>query len=235
MKSIIEKALPATDYKLKIIADKYDLSKPDQKTKYLKQALEVVSALGSNSQKDAYLEVVKQKTNIPIDILRKDLSGNGSNVKNAPDALKEQSQTREDATIKAMQFVVASHLFSQPWADYDKEITDCIKNRTIKQLYHTICQRHQDGQKLQVSSIFDMFDVDNEYQIKQILSYNFASVGERNEKYYQDCKNLMKTALLKEQQQHAVERFKAETDPEKRKQITIEISQILSKLKNKKM
>ena len=65
---LIEKAIPALDYKLISLSKRYNLTNNFDKRKYLAEAFEIIKALGTNSEQEVYLKLLSKLTNISVDI-----------------------------------------------------------------------------------------------------------------------------------------------------------------------
>jgi len=85
-----------------------------------------------------------------------------------------------------------------------------------------------------ISSIFDIFDVDENKDIKDIIDFNFH-LYEGNEKnyFYDSLKSIYKIGIEQKEEQ-LKEMYKTEQDLTKRREIVMELGKI-TKMKNRKL
>ena len=227
-------ALPVTDYKLKVCAEKYDLSKPNEKQNYIKEAMSIIGKVELESEKEPYFEIIKQKTNVPMDILRRDSKNSGSSTKF--DSVEESPVLtyREDGNIKATKFVIASLLHKKDYARFSKILEVGINNPDLKKLYRILLEYNQSNKQFPITMIFDYFDVEKSQSVQDLISYDFSKVGDEN-KYFEECLWQIKESNLKQQQTQLTEKYKSETDLQKRREIANELNNVLKQLKNKRV
>ena len=119
----LDAAMPLIDYKIHAVERKYDLSRSEEKRKFVAEALKVVSEAESESVKEELLKKLRDQTGITYHALERDLQG----VKKAPQTEtltpQAQEQTRiaetafgTDKRVKAVRFILAAKLFSAPYA-----------------------------------------------------------------------------------------------------------------------
>ena len=232
----LNNAEDAIEYKLSSLSNKFNLNDSFQKNKYITNALDIISNLDSNSQKEIYLKFLSKKVNISIDVLRRDLFG--STYKNSTQAIKEELAeedkfiVRQDGHIKALKFIVASIVHKQPYAIETLSKNLKFKNSNYQNLYDFVVANHNQNKTYTISSLFDVFDVDNNPDIKEIIDYDF-SVYPDKETYFEECFNKIALINLKQKQEELTQSFKTETDLDKRREIANELYKITKELKTK--
>ena len=90
------------------------------------------------------------------------------------------------------------------------------------------------NKKFTISSLFDIFDVDENPDIKDIIDFNFAEFGEKEEPYFKQSLKVIYSMGLKMKQEKLMEEYKTETDLTKRRNIAMQLSIVTKELKNKK-
>ncbi len=233
LKEEIENALPITDYRLKMCEKKYNLSIASEKQNYIKEAISIIGKIEFDSEREPYFEIIKNKTNVPVDVLRRD-----SNSINVPKTSQEAEQTvlsyREDGNIKAIKFVFASLLHKKDYATFNKLIEEGAASPELKKLYQLLKDSHDNNKDFLITTMFDVFDVESSQTLKDIINYEWAE--NQNEKvYYQECLWQIKEQTLKNKQQTLALQYKAETDLVKRREIAKLLNEVLIELKNKKV
>ena len=70
----IDTAIPANDFILKSIADRYDMNNNIQRAKCVKYMLDVVAGFETDSEREIYLSLVQKLTGLSLSVLRNDLN-----------------------------------------------------------------------------------------------------------------------------------------------------------------
>ncbi len=115
----LDAAMPLIDYRLHTLERKYDLSKPEEKRKYVSSALKIIKTAESSATKEELLKRLSGKAGISYAALERDLE----NVKGAAEeetvAQTEkiaEAEAGTDKHKKAKRFILAAKLFSAPYA-----------------------------------------------------------------------------------------------------------------------
>ena len=227
LREYIENAVVATDFKLKILANKYNLKNNYEVSKYLKEALEIIKQLPTSAEQEIYLKLVRDLTGISIDSLKRDL---GYEVKSQSIVNEDKTlEVREEAILRATKFVLASMLHKKDYADIpiDKMY---FKNSNYQKLYNFIIDKRQNGQDYKVSDIFTIFDIDEDKDIADIVDYNFENISNL-EKYFVESLDRIRRIGLEYRQEELKEMFKKETDINKRREIAVELTIVTKELK----
>lgn len=234
LKKCLENAIDAIEYKLKTLSLRYNLQDNFQKNKYVLEALNVINNLASNTEKEIYLKIVSKLVNISVDILRRDLAQNNQNsVPKVEDEDKqEQLISRQNAHLKALKFVLASIVHKQDYAK--KLLTQNLKflNSNYQNLFNFVKNCYDNNKTYTVSTLFDVFDVENNGDIKEIIDYNFSAFSSPQE-YFNQCVSTLNSINLKQKQEELTLKFKTETDLTKRREIARELNEIAKELKTK--
>ncbi len=226
--NLIENALPVTDYLIENERKKFDLSKADQKGGFVKAVLVHLRKL-SVAEAEPYLDKIREITNIPIDILRRDML-QGGQIKQTQKQGQESEKSltsRENGNIRAVKFVLASLISKKT---YVNQKIDYI--RLLPRYQDIIEQTNKDLPK---SSYFDVFDVDDMPILKDALTFNFQEIGVSQEKYFDECLWLLVEENLQEKQKQLNEKFKTCQDLTERTSILKEIAKITKQLKEKSL
>lgn len=217
------------EYLIDHYATQYDLSKTEEKNKFVKTAMTVIKKLETTSEQYLYLEKVKDKTNISMDVLKADLQGIEYKAPAEKEVILETNQ--QNAYIKAVNFVLASLLNRKEYARRSKMIRESLRNSDHVKLYDYIDNCYETGKLPIVSSVFDMFDVDNNVPIKSIINQTFQS-GQENNEYYDDCVRTICQSGLAMRQKEITQKIMATQDIEERKKLAVELNEVSLKIKN---
>ena len=224
----LDAAMPLIDYKIHAIERKYDLSRSEEKRKFVAEALKVVSEAESESVKEELLKKLRDQTGITYHALERDLH----NVKKEPAVaeakdtqLQEQTRIAETATgtdrrVKAVRFILAAKLFSAPYAkNYDvSELT--LSDSSHQAIAAFIVEREKAGERMRANELFEILEEDDP-ELSAICDFNFEEklTGDTAERFFKDSVKTLKREALERELSVLNEQFKSETDETKRKVI----------------
>ncbi|MCI5497429.1 MAG: DNA primase [Firmicutes bacterium] len=233
---MLKSALYWVEFLIKDFASNYDLSKPEQKTKFIGDALNVIRSLDSESEQEIYLKMVQQMTNVTMNVLKSDLGKFVSDTVKQEDIVENvdtKINLKENSYVKAVKFIIASLLYKKDYAKLNDSIKPNLKNPDYVKIYDYIENEYKNGKKPIVSKIFDMFDdIENTADLSDIVNYNFVS-GEDNEKYYSDCLQVLINTGSANTMDMLLSRLAKCKDENEKREIMLELSK-LSKEKNKR-
>lgn len=226
----LDTALPLTDYRLKIIKDKYNFEGTGAKVEeakrlYLEEALPVVREL-SGTEKESYIKILSRQTGFAPDFLKKEAEKK-SEIKSVGiiDNSVIIKDTRNEAAVK---FILAAMIFNKHFAA-DFDLAPYITRAGHAEIYDYIVNARK-GNKIPVPSM--AYDItDDRDAADEILNTNFGS-DDTAEKFFQDCVKALTAEDDKNRLEELKQNFKTETNPEKRKEIMRKIQEIDQKRRN---
>lgn len=232
LEKIINNAIPPTDYLIKSELKHYDLSTADGKGKFAKVALEHISKLGSSSEEEPYLDKIRSLTQIPIDVLRRDLdklSGRTVSAFQKPEKAPEQKVIipRENGNIRAIRFILGSLIYNKPF------VNKKIDYKKLLPRYSDVIDKALEG--IPVSSYFDYFDVENNQLLKDCLNMDAETSSQANEKYFNECVWAIASVLLQEKQAELAEKFKESENQAERMAIMQQLNLVNKAIREKKL
>lgn len=228
---IVGQALDPMDYLIESELKKYNLSNPRDKSEFIKQILLQISKIDSFSEEDIYLGKLRSLTNVPIDILRRDLEkekiGQQAAVYQKEKDRQEVLTSRENGNIKAVKFILASLMHGKEYVD--KKIDYLLllpKQSEIVELSQ---------KQIPLSSYYDYFDVDNNPLVKDCINYDFTFYENNGQKYFEECVWLIASQILQAKQTVLTSQFKSCADLAQRQAIMKELSQVTNNLRTKNL
>lgn len=234
----LDDALPLIDYKLLSLEKKYDLSRLEEKRKYLKEALKIVKEAESESVKEELLKGLREKTGITYQSLERDLNSIKKDEKKetveivVPDIRETSGEL--SVTDKAARFVLAAKLFSQKYAkDFDLTTID-FSSSVHKIIAEYVVERERENERIRPSELFEILD-ETCPEFNEILDLNYEDKlsGEVGEKFFLDSVKILQKQDLERKIESMNLAYRDETDAEKRKELAKQISELI--LKNKKL
>lgn len=231
---LLDNAVDYIEFKIRNKLEQYDLTKVDEKAKFVNDAIDIVNTLKRNSEKEVYLKIIKELTGVSVEVLKRDLTDAppDNTKKGLVEKKEEQIAYMEDAEIKSIKFILASLLERKEYANFDFDLKKYLINPIYTQLYDLMKDYNSKGQFLIKSTIEDRFDVDSEPNLQDIMNYNFTDITNPKE-YYDECVWKIRETYLKQLLKKQSEMFSSESDTKKRLEIAQEISQTQKKLRNR--
>lgn len=233
MEKLLSEALLPMAFKIFVLKQKYNLNILDQKMKFIKEAIAEISKLPTNAEQQLYLSELSSLTDVSIDILRRDLDSPSH-----PAPIKEPEKHPQapelDANIKAVKFVLSSMLFKKDYANFWGNLESYIVNPSLKKLYKLILEKHEKGDQLKVSALYDIFDVDEDKVIQDIINFQFSSITNPQD-YFLSCVWQMIENELKFRKATLSKQYKEEIVSSKKLELLTEINEIDKQLKKKNL
>ncbi len=230
----LEAAMPLIDFKMEVARRQYDLSKTEDRRNYIADALKVIGEADSESVKEDLLKRLRDETGMTFESLKRDLE----NTPTAPRsvALQPEPVLREDGAdrlVKARRFVLAAVLFG---AKYTKNF-DISSVRFDNPVHNTIAEyikvRQKNGETVRASALFDLFD-ESTAELSEILDLSLGDSlqGVEGARYFDDCLRTIERAHIEDELRRLSALCDAETDLEKKKEITRQILHLTVQMKN---
>ncbi len=230
LQKIIDGALPTTDYLINAELKNYDLSKADEKGKFTTSALSIISKLDSQSEEEPYLEKVRELTNVPIDILRRDIERiKRGNQQVGSQETEEQNVliSRENGNNRAVKFILSALIFKKPF------VRNEIDYKKLLPRFAEVVEKAMQG--IPVSSYYDYFDVENMPLLKDCLSINFDAYKTNVQIYFDECVRLVASQELAKIQASLTEQFSNCSSQEERLEIMNKLNAVNKALRNKSL
>ena len=231
--NLLSNALYWVEFLIKDFASNYDLSKNEQKTKFIADALNVIKSLQSESEQEIYLKMVQSLTSITMTVLKSDLNKLSNNELKQEDIVENKEDKinlKENSYVKAVKFIIASLLYKKEYATIDSAIRPNLRNTDYIKIYDYIINENNNNRKPIVSKLFDMFDVENTPDVNDIVNFTFVD-GEDNAKYYQDCIYILKSTGSYNLKEELTKRLQNSKDSNERNEILKQLSLLVKEKK----
>ena len=221
--SLIEKALPLVEYRIRTLAVDYDLSSFDGKSKFTSAALEVLKELKSDVERETYLPLVQDISGTNRDFLRRQMS-------QAPVAVveeekpKTQTETNDFIVLSKAEKIILSLAYHKNCTnEFEKakaEISyfDDLLTAAAKNIYTDI----QNG--VLASELCEKY-VDYASDIGEIVITTIDENDKAKNEFW-DCVRVLKNNYLQEKQDSLNKAIAMEPEREKRQQLLKELEKI---------
>lgn len=248
---LLDEALPLVEFKLKYLKSRYDLSNVDGRVKYLNEAIEVLSLLSSDVERELYTPMVSEIAQTNIDFIRREIDKKMSG-KSVVDEIKnglngvQKTEKKDDeyidenvnnVIVKAEKYVLCALMHKKPYAFFKTDVTYLFSGKR-REIYKIITDYSNSNSGVDlVESIYNDYQGENQSMIVDIINYNAESAeDEQNEKkYYYDCLWVLYKAYLETRIKELTDDYSNEIDNVKRKEISEKMKEISLKLKSKKV
>ena len=235
----LDAAMPLIDYRLHALERKYDLSKPEDKRRYVASALTIIKTAETASIKEELLKRLSGKAGISYAALERDLE----NVKGSPEDEEREKQVEKiaeaeagtDKHKKAKRFILAAKLFSAPYAINTSLDELPFTDETHIIIANYITDREARGEKIRPSELFELLDEDcKEFNAILDLNYGDKLTGEVAEQFFMDSVKTLKLQMIDEAIAECNALYVKETDLEKRKEISRTLQALIAQKKELK-
>ena len=247
---ILDEALPLVEFKLKFLKQQYDLSNVDGRVKYLNDAIDVLSNLNNNVERELYAETVGELAQTNVDFIKRELAKklegkpilNEIKSKFAPTKTVEivddiNEEINSPVVVKAEKYVLCAIIHKLPYAFFKTDVTYLFSG-SRREVYKVVCDAiNQNLSNNLVSYLYDYYSGDNESMIVDIINYNAESADDEDnsKKYYYDCLWVIYKNYLEIRQKELTDEYSAEVDNLKRQELSKKIMDVMTKLKTKKV
>lgn len=229
----LDEAMPLIDFKLNVLGRNYDLTKTEEKREYIAQALKVIKEAESESVREDLLKTLRDKTGMTFESLRRDLDNAPSTpvVREAPEPVRNEDGA--DRNVKACRFILASVLFNAKYArNFDLEGVK-FDNNVHNIIAQYIKGRKKNGENVRASDLFEIFD-ENTPELSAILDLSMGDSfeGYGAAKYFEDCVKTLERQKIEDELKRLSAACDAETELDKKRQLTRSILELTKQLKN---
>lgn len=192
----LDAAMPLIDYKLASTKKQYDLTKIEDKRRYVSEAIKIIKTADSAAEQEDLLKNLRDATGITFESLNRDLNS-APQPNESKERERKERKDNASASLKASRFVISSFLFG---ADYTDEV-DISSIKFENDIHYILAKyvlsKRMMGEKIHLSEIFEFFEENTpEYEeLTRILDLSDGQSfsGEIGEKYFKD--SLLKLKL----------------------------------------
>lgn len=229
----LDAAMPLIDYKIHALQRKYDVTKTEEKRRFVAEALQVVKEADSESVKEELLKRLRDITGITYHALERDLQNLPKAAQMETDLPKEKlSETAAgtDKWKKALRFILAAKLFSAPYAK-DFDVMDLpLADETHIVVAQYIAEREKNQERIRPSELFEVLD-ENCEELNEILDLNYGEKlsGEIAERFFLDSVKTLQRDKIEREITECNEQYAKATEESERKKIAQKLAELIRK------
>ena len=231
----LDAAMPLIDYKIHALERKYDLTRTEEKRRFVKEALQIVATGESESVKEELLKKLRDKTGITYHSLERDLQ----NAAKEPQPKQEMTLPQErfaetaagtDKQRKALRFILAAKLFSAPYAKSLDLNGIPLSDETHIVIAQYILDRERKGERIRPSELFEVLD-ENSTELNEILDLNYGEklTGEIAERFFADSVKTLQLEAIEREIAKLNEEYAQATEEEIRKNIALKLGDCIKR------
>ncbi len=185
----LQNVLPYIDFKIMMLAKRYNLTKVDDRRKFIEKALAIIKLEKSATVREELLKNLQKQTGASLESLQSDLENTvvDEREKIEINTTKTIQSTEKNKIMLAEQFILVAYLFHHKYTqNYDiSKLT--FENDIHKKIAAYIYEKQKNGQEIYPSSLFDIFP-ENTVEINLLFEEkNMQVFDEDSVKYFQDC------------------------------------------------
>ena len=234
-RACLDAAMPLVDYKLEVSRRAHDLTKPEEKLKYVGEALKVVRTAETAAEREMMLKNLRDETGISFEALSRDLQQIPAAPQEKGSDVPKKPADTADAVLKASRFVVAAYLFGARYTQ-DEDIDAVPFASDVHSLIAGyVKSKAMLGEKITLSEIFDFFDKDTpEYdELCRVLDLDDGEnlESEVSRKCFFDCLRRLKAESIAQAIEEVKRQFNAADDAESRSRATALLQQLFEQKK----
>ena len=224
-------AMPANDFILSSIARRFDLNDNIQRSKCVKALVEIVADFDTESEREIYLEYIHKLTGLSLTVLKTDLDKQmGRSIVQEAKSEPEPVLEINDSLKNAIYYILAYLIYSNKPVP-DTEYLDKVLTGDLLELKHYIQGQKGLGKPVNVSSIFDLFDVQPNGDLDKIINYRFVVSDSEKDRYYNDCLKLIEKAYYSNEEKRITQLLKSAKSSQEMEQYLEALAEITKKLK----
>ena len=226
---LLDEAMPLIDFKLDIVRRTYDVNTVDGKRKYVTNAVRVIRESSSPAEQEDLLKTVRDVSGITFEALKRELYSAEEKPRVERTDTPQFNDNVGDRSTLASRFILAAYLFGKPYA---KE-TDVGELEFIlpvhKEIQAHLIEKQNANEVARFSDLYELFGEEYSEEISRIAGME----AEENKNfdhaaYFFDCVRTLKRDGIDKKIADLTAMFKEETDTEKRRSLTAEMTRLLS-------
>ncbi len=230
----LDAAMPLIDYKLHALERKFDLTRTEEKRRFLSEALRIVRSADSESVKEELLKKLRDKTGVSYQALERDLRNLPNEDRPQTIALPQdklaETAAGADKQKKALRFILAAKLFSAPYAKSLNVAELPVFDETHKVVANYIEERERANERIRPSELFEVLD-ENCEELNEILDLNYGEKlsGAVAEKFFCDSVQTLKMQAIETEIADLNEAYARAEEEEARKDIAKRLGECIRK------
>ncbi len=224
---MIDNAIPYMQYLIDYHKSRYNLESPEEKGKFVKDVLAEIKKLGSPTLYEPYLEIIRDLSKIPLDVLRRDINSSEAKTKFVFKETSVVQTVNSSVDEKAQKYILSCLLHKREIVDKRLDYGRLLEGY---EKYLEIINKN-----MPLSSIFDIDGASEDAYLMELVNFNFAEFEKDEERYFKECIWRIAEQRLKKFQAEYNEKYRSCEDLEQRAEIARKLGKLALQLKNKSL
>lgn len=226
MKELIVNAKDCYEYRIINLSNVYNLNDKLELNKFIKECLNVVLEINSNSEREVYLKLIREKSGVSTEILKRDLMNLEMPNKITKTREKFVPAIITDNVYKSQLFILASLLHKKSYAKFIE--INSFNDFTFQIVYEYLKSCVERNKEPIIGALFDEID-SNDEQLNKIINYKFEN-DNICEKYFHDCVKVLKLDNLTKEQTLYTNKMMQAVTLDERKEFALKLQKITKEI-----
>lgn len=226
MQEEIQNAKDCYEYRIINLSNVYNLNDKLELSKFIKSSLNIVSEIGSNSEREIYLKLIRERSGVSTEILKRDLMNLEMPEKITKTKEKFVPSILTDNVYKSQLFILASLLHKKPYAKFIE--MNSFNEFTFQSVYEYLKTCMENNKEPIIGALFDELE-SNDEQLNKIINYQFEN-DEIGNKYFNDCVKVLKLDKLTKEQTLYTNKMMEATTLDERKEFALKLQKITKEI-----
>ena len=222
---LLGEAKPLVEYKLSL-AEKFLDGTLDGRTAYAQKALDVLSEIEGSVEKEAYLPIVRQKSGLSLDSLKRDLydvkrikSGDTPPV---IDTKKPKLPASDQAYYTSARYILSAMLSSRDYVWTGEALSEYFVLSAHKDIYNYCLLCHDAGKDIVAGNLYGVVDDD---ELNAVLATPLSQGEDVSEaRFFAQCVAKLRKMYLDKRITAITARIKETTDEQEKKELLGELN-----------
>lgn len=230
---LLDEAVTLPAFKIDTLRKSFDLTDPEEKSKFAVEAVKVITALENPVEREDYLKQVHGYTGYPMDVLyaQAGLAKEKAEQEEETRVKNETPQEVDEVSDSGERFILASLVHGAPYVDYAQDLFPYLDDAFGRDVYAYVIERVKSGDYKSPTGLFTALDPKYEREVAELVDYRFIE-GDGKDKY-DDCVRRLMTAKLKKDKERLTEQWTETKDKAVLEQIA-QLDRQLRQIKNSK-
>lgn len=224
--SLLDKALPLTEYKLKLIEAKYDFETTEGRGKFASEAITVLKSLNNNIEMEAYLESISNISRIKYETLRAELYKKAEKEPDFPKAAEKDASAYQIAE----RYILNAMLYGKSFVDYSEDFECLLISPFSIEIYEYIKSCVEKGRKPIPSSLLSLFEEKDRDKVMEIIDYPAPS-EKVEEEYYNGCVKTLYNNYIDNECRKTAKEYESSDDEENKKVLLNKLLELKQKIR----
>jgi len=216
---LLDKALPLIEYKLKKVEEEFNLDLPDERIKYAKAAINVLSNVDA-VEKEVYSKAISEKSGLKQEVIINESVNTNQQFTTENPQEKISSADSSDMLKNAEIFVVSAFIYGKPYVALDTiaEIKKYFSERVLEEVVDYYMKVF--FEKKEFPKVADVFDLIENESLAICLTENVDKIRISDQpEYYNQCVEKIRNNYKNKELRRLVTELNNVTDESEKRRI----------------